>query len=268
MRLKLKLQVADLARERQHLGRDLDALGQVGRVPQHPAPRPARVRECLRVPQLGRDRRRLLAERRHPVPIGRVVHGAAQACEQTHPDQRPLGLELERPLDHRDQLGVDHAGRLHVLARGPDRGARQRGAVAEPLGQSGRLAKGGGPERTVAAPDAGLADAQQQLAAAVGRFGLEAPLHVEGARVVLGRLLVREHRGRLLAGADRVRDRLFRVLRITGAREVVRELGQVALLPAALRGFDRLADPLVEARPPRRRHALVKRLPNQRVRDR
>ena len=84
---------------------------------------------------------------------------------------------------------------------------------------------------------------------------------------MLGRLLVREHRGRLLAGAERVRDRLLGVLRIGSAREVVRELGQVALVPPPLRGLDRLPHPLVDPRPPRRRHALVQRLPDQRVRE-
>ena len=88
------------------------------------------------------------------------------------------------------------------------------GAVAELLGQRGRLAERRGPERPLAAPDSGLAEAQQQLAAALERLGLEAPLHVERARVVLGRLLVGEHRGRLLAGAQRVRDRLLGVLGI------------------------------------------------------
>ena len=201
------------------------------------------------------------------MPVGRVVDRSAQAREQTDANQRPVRFELERPLDHRDQLGVDHPRRLHVAARGPDRGAGQRGAVAEPLRQCGRLAERERAERSLAGPDPGLAEPQQQLAAPLGRLGLEPPLDVDGARVMLGRLLVREHRRRLLAGAEGVGDRLLGVLGIGAAGEVVGELGQVALAPAPLHRLDRLADPLVHPRPPRPGHTLVQRLPDQRVRE-
>ena len=210
--------------------------------------------------------RRFLAEGLHPVAVRGVVDRPAQARQQAHPHQRPARLELERALDHRDQLRVDHPRRLDVAPGRPDRGAGEAGSVAELLGQRRRLAERRGGVGPLAAAHPRLAQGQQQLAAPAHRVGLEAPLHVERAGVVLGRLLVGEHGGGLLGGAQRIDDGLLRVLGVRRATgEVMRQLGQVAAVPAPLRGLDRLPHALVDPGPARHRHPLVERLPDQRV---
>ena len=70
MGLQLELQISGFARRGQHLGRGLDSRLQLGRRPQHPAAGGARVRSCLRVVELLRQRQRLVGKGLHPAALG------------------------------------------------------------------------------------------------------------------------------------------------------------------------------------------------------
>ena len=115
VRLELQLEIADLARQREHLGRRLDPVCQVGRVPQHPAARRAGMGARLGIGELGGDVRRLLAERLHPVAVRGVVDRPAQAGQQSYTERGAVAVgHLERTVEQCQQLLVEHSGLLHV----------------------------------------------------------------------------------------------------------------------------------------------------------
>ena len=160
----------------------------------------------------------------------RVVERSAEPRQQLDADTRPLaGGDLERPPQHGDQICLDHAGLLDVAPRNADRGPRDAVAVAKALPDRGRLLQRGRCERPLTASHPCLAQEQQQLETTFERIRLVALQHLKRARVVLSRLLVREHRGGLFARPAPVGDRFVRVLRGGRSGEVAGQSCEVVL---------------------------------------
>ena len=111
-----------------------------------------------------------------------------------------------------------------------------------------------------------LPERDQQLAGVLVPAQAGALHQVERAGVVASGLLVGELRGRLVAGAARIADRLVEA-GAPGLEEVVGELRQVRLGARLVQILERLADPPVQLQSARGGHVLVERVAHEHVRE-
>jgi hypothetical protein len=132
----------------------------------------------------------------------------------------------ERALKQRDEAGIGRRARPGEAAAEVQRGARQLVGPARLLGQGGGMAQRVARRARVARPAECLAEGEQQLDGAGAVADTCALDDRERARVVARRLLVPVRRGRVVARAAGVVDRLARRAAPCG-EVVVGELGQV-----------------------------------------
>ena len=206
----------------------------------------ARVAEPLgHLQRLGAERQRALARRRRSAGGRRAAARSWTASEWSSSPNAlrapPRAARCSRGRPRRPRRGGrrSRARPRRAPARSPC--ARASRAAAANVSRAA-----GSPARSSAAPSAST-HVEPRLAAR------------QRAPVVLGRLLVGQRRGRLLAGGERVADGLVG----PALEEVVGELGRVR---AAAR-LQRLADAPVQAHAPARALALVERLAHERVRE-
>jgi hypothetical protein len=168
--------------------------------------------ERLRVLEAARHPDRLGADGQPPFDLVRGVHLHRQPRQHPRPQRAVLLWErgerlFEEPDPRRPRLEAGEQQEAPQPDHVAERGAREHRAVAQAPGELGRLLEARSRCARVAGSPAGIAEAQEQLAALLARALLGGSEQAKRLLVVSARLLVGEHACGALPGANEVADR-------------------------------------------------------------